>query len=495
MIEFSEKLSEDNVDFIQPRFSGTFKPALVTFFEKMGSVFEVQDFLLSLKAQIPKKLKIGECILFYESKQTGLRRAYIKTEKVYEQEAQNKWPVISAIQLSHREHNLYLAHEIGRPFSKTLMVPLTTSEDEAQALLFIELNREGKLLEELMNFFEERNLILNLIFKRVLLNTNFMRISYLWSQFFTHWWEPLAILQSFKAVRLNDAFKELVSLYPYLLEPKKLYGIVEAGEKMYRIHYYPISQFKDLKQAGVLYCQDMTKHFYLKEQLFQSEKMTSLCELGKNMAHQLNNPLTGVRSMAQILCKNPDLDFFKEDLVEMEKSVGRSQKIIESLLSFSQLQQKQEFCDLNQVVEDTLPLLKSMTRDFKIKIDLNKQPVTVKGDSSILQQVVYNLILNACQALKEEGTVEGCIWISTHISKHKACLKVKDNGPGVAPQNKEKIFQALWTSKKKGQGTGLGLGIARRFVRELGGDISVSSQEKKQTCFTVSLFCKTSQNT
>ncbi len=463
--------------------------SLVNFCEKMGSVFEVKDFLLTLKAQIPKKLKSGELILFYESKQIGLRRAYVKAGLFYEQEAKNRWPKVDSIQISEREQNLYLAHETGRPFSKTLILPLKNTEFEVPALLFIELSHSGKVLELLSDFFKERRFILNLIFKRALLNTSFTRIPYLWSQLFTHWWEPLAILQNFQAIRMNDSFKDILSVFPNFFKQKKLSGLTETGNKVYQMHYYPISQFKDLEQTGILYCQDMTRHFHLKEQLFQSEKMTSICELGKNMAHQLNNPLTGVRSMTQVLSQNPDLKIFKEELNEVEKAVQRSQKIIEGLLSFSQAQTGQESCNLNQVVKDSLPLLKSMTKGLKLKIELHQQDLEVKGDFSVLQQVAYNLILNACQALKEnKNNREGCIQISANkVSKNKACLKVRDNGPGIAKQNLEKIFQALWTSKKKGQGTGLGLGIARRFVRELGGDLFVSSKEDEFACFTVLL--------
>ena len=466
----------------------------VNFCEKMGAVFEIKDFLLILKSQIPKKFKTGELLLFYESKLLGLRRAYIRNGGFYEESAKKPWAHTNTISLNDSKQSLYLASEFGRPFSKTLVVPFhlnktSNLETARTALLFVEMSEWNKGLTLLADFFEQRIVILNLIFERVLLNTSFNRISYLWSQLFTYWGEPLAILQNFQAIRTNDSFKKLLSVSSDFLKQKKPSGLLEIGKKNYQVHYYPISQFKNLKQTGILYCQDMTKHFHLKEQLFQSEKMADLCELGKNMAHQLNNPLTGIRSMAQILYQNPDLENFKEELFEVEQATERSQKIIKNLLSFSQLQEKQKTCNLNQVVENSLPLLKSMTKGLFLKVDLCKQPVEVRGDLSILQQVAYNLILNSCQALKEDkDNKKACIEISTkRISKDKACLKVRDNGPGIPKQNLEKIFQALWTSKNKKQGTGLGLGIARQFVRKFGGDLFVSSKEKEFTCFTALL--------
>ena len=162
-------------------------------------------------------------------------------------------------------------------------------------------------------------------------------------------------------------------------------------------------------------------------------------------------PLTGVKSMIQILSHQPELEGFTEELVEVEKAVKRSQKIIESLLSFSQIQEKQEFCDLNQVVEGSLLLLKSMTKRLLLKIDLCKQPVEVKGDFSILQQVAYNLILNSCQALKEDkDNRKACIQISTkRISNNKALFKNNRQWPWNSKTKPGKNFSGFLDKQKK----------------------------------------------
>jgi len=465
--------------------------SFMNFCEQMETVFEIKDFLLTLQGQIPKKFKTGELLLLYESKQLGLRRAYVRSGVFYEQEAKNKWSPVNEINLCSTQQSSYFAEEFGRPFSKGLIIPFSHTKWDTKALLFLEMRQWGKLAETLTDFFKERIFILNLIFKRALLNTSFIRISYLWSQLFSHWWEPLAILKNFQIIRSNDSFKKNLFDSPNFIKQKNFSGLFEVGEKIYKSHYYPMSLFKSSNPTGILYCQDMTKYFHLKEQLFQSEKMASLCELGKNVAHQLNNPLTGIRAMAQILCQKPDLAEFKEDFVEVEKSIKRSQKIIENLLSFSQTQGEQQTCNLNQAVKDTLPLLKSITRDLLVKMKLCKQPLEITGDLAILQQVVYNLVLNACQALKGDQLgkkTEACIQISTkENSQGQACLKIRDNGPGIAEQNLEKIFQPLWTNKKGSLGTGFGLGIARKFIRKYKGDISVSSKEGEFTCFTVLL--------
>ena len=451
--------------------------SFIKFCEVLSSSVEVRDFLLNLQAQIPKKFKTGELILFYESEQLGLRRAYIKNNIFYEPSAQEFWPVIEDIRLSSVEENLYLAKEFGRPFFKALMVPLNVFP--LKALLVLEISNQ-LFLKPLRDFFEKRRAILELSFKKSHLNTHFSRISYLWSQLFFYWQEPLAILNDFQVLLGNDSFKKNLSLSTTCLKDKINSGLLEQGEKVYQLHYYPLK-----KSQGVLYCQDRTKSFILKEQLFQTEKMSRLFGLGQNMAHQLNNPLTGVKAMTQILKTNPILEGFNEEFEELEKAVQRSQKIIKSFLSFSNQKEQRKSCDIHQVLDDTLPLLKKALKGIKLETYFCKQNLEVKGDFSLLQQVFYNLILNACEALSEEEKNETpMIQISAClISENELCLKIKDNGVGIEQEKLDKIFQPFWTSKKKG--TGLGLGVAKKIIQQFNGKLFISSQKNQFTCFTL----------
>ena len=189
------------------------KTSLLNFCAKMGSAFEIKDFLFTLKSQIPKKIKTGELLLFYESDILGLRRAYIKNNLFYEESAKNPWPPSPVMSLNNSQQSFYLANELGKPFSKTFVLPLSPHQKQIElqiepALLFIEMGNWKKDLEPLKDFFQKRRLILNLIFKRVCSNTHFNRISYLWSQLFMSWEEPLGLLQNFQPLRTNKAFKK-----------------------------------------------------------------------------------------------------------------------------------------------------------------------------------------------------------------------------------------------------------------------------------------------
>ena len=134
------------------------------------------------------------------------------------------------------------------------------------------------------------------------------------------------------------------------------------------------------------------------------------------MAHQLNNPLTGLRSMTQLLYNSPGLESSKEDLRAMEKAITQSQNIIKNLLSFSQTQGVKKSCNLNQAVKNCLPLLKNRSQGILIKQNFSTEYIEVKGDLAVWQQVAYNLILNACQALKESPKDKE-LWIEIHTKK------------------------------------------------------------------------------
>ena len=455
--------------------------SFIRFCESLSSSVELKDFLLNLKAQIPKKFGTGELILFYESEPLGLRRAYVKNFIFYEQSARNLWPAVKNIRLSSIKENLYLAEEFGRPFFKTLMIPVAFSQ--SKALLILELNKE-RFIKTLFDFFEERKTILELVFKRVSLNAHFNRVSYLWSQLFSHWWEPLAILKDSQVLLENSSFKKHFSFSKNFLKEKRFSGFLEQGEKTYQLHYYPLK-----KSMGVLYCQDMTKYFALKEQLFQIKKMSLLSNLGQNMAHQLNNPLTGVKAMTQVLRSRPDLEKFKEEFEELEKAIHRSQKIIESFLSFSAQNSQLKSCNINQILKDTLLLLKKAVRVVRLKTDFCLENLEIKADYALLQQAFYNLILNACEALEEDkGNKNPEIQISVYpVSEKEVCLKIKDNGIGIEQENLKKIFQPFWTSKKKG--TGFGLGVTKKIVQQFNGKIFISSQKNQFTCFTLIFPC------
>jgi two-component system NtrC family sensor kinase len=147
------------------------------------------------------------------------------------------------------------------------------------------------------------------------------------------------------------------------------------------------------------------------------------------------------------------------------------------------MEKKVQIMDLNEIAKKTLPFLKSATGKFRSDIQLSEGELLVKVEPHLMQQVIFNLVNNACQAMKEKGE------ISVHTRKMStwAVLEVKDTGPGIEPDLKERIFEPFFTTKAEGEGTGLGLSLSRDFVRQFGGDLEFESARGEGSTFRVRL--------
>src|SRR5690606_11788032 len=140
---------------------------------------------------------------------------------------------------------------------------------------------------------------------------------------------------------------------------------------------------------------------------------------------------------------------------------------------------------LNEIVNRILPLLKTAMSPFQQELNLSEDSVFVDVEPQLMQQVFFNLVKNACQAMKERGTLS----IETRVSPEgdRAELIVSDTGSGMAPEILEHIFDFFFTTKSQGQGTGLGLSMSKSIVDQFGGEIAVHSQVGEGSRFSVRL--------
>ncbi len=279
-------------------------------------------------------------------------------------------------------------------------------------------------------------------------------------------------------------------------EPKQ--GQIKRNGKVYDVLSYPILLHDDQTSTNVInHYVDVTAARQLHGQVVQNEKMAAIGLLAGNIAHELNNPLTGIRSLAQILISEiNDGNPLKDDLKEVESAAARSQKIIENLLDFSKgggLEEREQKIAFNEVVERTLPMLKTAMRDHRSEITLTKETTLVKAEPNLLQQVVFNLVNNACQAMIDAGTIS----IETEVVRTgpiaQVCLKVRDTGSGIPNEIKEAIFEPFFTTKEEGRGTGLGLSMSQSIIQNFGGEIKVESEVGKGSTFTVFLPLQSEQ--
>lgn len=240
------------------------------------------------------------------------------------------------------------------------------------------------------------------------------------------------------------------------------------------------------------------------KQLIQSEKMAAIGELAAGVAHELNNPMGGILGYSQYALEKLNSkkanDLSDDDIVsqcrfleDIEQQARRCKTIVKNLLKFSRTSAKTEFefFDLNQSLEETLTFVQHQLDmkniDLEKKLDPNLP--SYYGNSSQLQQVFTNLMLNAQQAMPEGGQLTLETRFSPPIGEFQGCVEVEftDTGSGIPPEILNKIFEPFYTTKEVGKGTGLGLSISYGIIKEHQGDILVKSKVGEGTIFTLVL--------
>ena len=236
---------------------------------------------------------------------------------------------------------------------------------------------------------------------------------------------------------------------------------------------------------------DITDEQRIVDQMLQQEKLAAVGQLVSGVAHELNNPLAAVMAFSELLLASGvahDADTrFAIDTIHHE--AGRAAKIVTHLLTFARQRPAERMdTDLNAIVSDTVTLRRYALRAAQIDVDVDLDPSLPRtwADPFQLQQVLLNLIGNAEQALAEWSGPRR-ILISTRRHAGGLVIAVSDTGPGVAPEQRDRIFNPFFTTKPVGQGTGLGLSISDGIVRQHGGQIRVESQPGQGATFLVEL--------
>jgi len=220
-------------------------------------------------------------------------------------------------------------------------------------------------------------------------------------------------------------------------------------------------------------------------QLAQSEKMASLGQLAAGVAHEINNPLTGILFYATLKLETMSADDDERDEVEaVIEDVKRCKEIVQNLLAYSrQSSPMKDIIQLNDIVNQSLSLIRDpkMFRNVKVDKAFSEDMMLLHVDKNQISQVVINLVINAISAMDGEGLLT----LRTYRDKvsGKAYLEVVDTGCGIEQDNLSKIFDPFYTTKAPGEGTGLGLSTAYGLVKENKGNISVKETSKEGTTF------------
>jgi signal transduction histidine kinase len=238
--------------------------------------------------------------------------------------------------------------------------------------------------------------------------------------------------------------------------------------------------------ARVLVIGDLTERVRLERELQDKERLASLGLLAAGVAHEVNTPLTGISSYAQLLLAETAPDDPKYRLLKkMEQQSFRASSLVNNLLDLIASRPRvRETVDIAKLVESTLALHEELFAPKHIRIHVSDLPdLPVRGNFHDLQQVLTNVLLNARDAVSEHGN----IWIAVEDGGDRVVMRVKDDGKGIPAEMIERIFEPLVTTKRGQGGTGLGLAITRRILHASDGEISVVSETGKGAEFTITL--------
>ncbi len=221
-----------------------------------------------------------------------------------------------------------------------------------------------------------------------------------------------------------------------------------------------------------------------------ASRLASVGEMASGIAHEINNPLTGVVGFAHLLVGREDLpEEVREQLKIIHEGGQRVSNIIQGLLSFArQSKPKRTYVDINEVIEGTIRLRQYRLETSNIEVIKRFDPELpwTMADAGQLQQVFINLVVNAEQEMvKAHG--KGRLEVRTELAGDRIRISFKDDGPGIAKENIERIFDPFFTTKEVGKGTGLGLSLSHGIIAEHGGQLYAKSKLGKGASFVVEL--------
>ena len=226
---------------------------------------------------------------------------------------------------------------------------------------------------------------------------------------------------------------------------------------------------------------DMTEKVEFDQRMYNAEKLASLGLLASGVAHEINNPLTIVLVMSDLLKERfPEGSDTRHDLEMIEENANQALGIVQDLLNFSRVTERFEgSTDAIQMINKTVEFIlhTKMNGDVTIDVELPDELPPIHADPRELQQVLLNLINNSLAAVDK---AEGQIKIRCYLCKDQICIDIRDNGRGIPLDIQPRIFDPFFTTKDVGEGTGLGLSLCYGMVKKWGGEIHFESKPAEE---------------
>ncbi len=308
-------------------------------------------------------------------------------------------------------------------------------------------------------------------------------------------YEPKGMLGK-KISDVEDHSPELAALYHDVVSGREVFGSAEFGARHrdgnWRTMRASGSQLVDAegKISGVIFSiRDITIERKLEQQIVQSERLAAMGAMIGGVAHELNNPLTSILGVSELLQDTETNETSRKQLAMLQQQARRAAEIVQNLTYFSRPPAPgKSKINLTEVLERTLNLHAYSLRKNNITVDFLKEdgvPYAL-GDPHQLMQVFLNLILNAEQAIREVRE-KGTLRIRLGRSNNTVWVSFQDDGPGIAKENLASVFDPFYTTKRPGRGTGLGLSICKSVMKEHSGSMEAANSPNGGAIFTVTL--------
>jgi C4-dicarboxylate-specific signal transduction histidine kinase len=244
------------------------------------------------------------------------------------------------------------------------------------------------------------------------------------------------------------------------------------------------------KEEALVILSDVTIEREKQERLYLTDRLASIGEMSSGIAHELNNPLTSIISLTQLLLEEDLSSEEQEDIEVINKEAQRAATIVKNLLSFARKHQPvRQPTQINKIIEDVLQLRKYEHKlsDIQVCTHFDAKLPDTMVDYFQMQQVFLNIVLNAENAVTGNQQQKPLLDIATRRTNGTIKILFKDNGSGIAPEHMNHIFDPFFTTKGVGKGTGLGLSICYGIISAHGGKIYAQSKSGQGTTFIVEL--------
>jgi PAS domain S-box-containing protein len=265
------------------------------------------------------------------------------------------------------------------------------------------------------------------------------------------------------------------------------------GEAFYS--YLLISPIVDVNGANVGYFgvhRDISDQKNLEKQLIHAQKLESIGLLAAGIAHEVGNPLTSISSLVQVIQRETKESFTQEKLELIKSQINRISRIIRDLVDFSRRSSHEiHLTDVNKSIRESIAIVqvgkKAKELSFNVSLDQTIPPLPLVADQ--LEQVFINVLINAVDAIHDMRSPvrKGEVAVSTSLKNGLVEIIIRDNGKGISRDSMPKIFQPFYTTKRVGEGTGLGLWVSYGIIKSFQGDIAADSAEGEGTTFTITL--------